>query len=203
MLLSNTKIREALTDGRLSIEPNAHCTFDTTAVNLTLGPIIQVPHKKYPTAVTVGEGNLIHFLNDSSERHELTAAQPFRLEPNQFVLAGTFEVVTLLRETHRKDAWDARPILAARVEGKSSYARLGVLVHFTAPTIHNGFSGVIALEVMNCGPYPITLSLRKPICQLLIEEVVGIPDLHESQFQGQTIPAGNSSAHQWIRPTNS
>jgi hypothetical protein len=77
MLLSNTKMREALADGRLSIVPNEHCTYDTTAVNLTLGPIIQVPHKKYPTAVTLGEGNLIQFLNDSSERHELTDSQPF------------------------------------------------------------------------------------------------------------------------------
>lgn len=190
MLLSNTKIREALMDGRLSITPHDHCAFDTTAVNLTLGPVIQVPHKKYPTAVTPGEGNLIQFLNDSSERHEVTRSQPFRLEPQQFLLASTVEVVTLARESERKNLWEGRPILAARVEGKSSYARLGVLVHFTAPTIHNGFSGVIALEIMNCGPYPIMLSLGKPICQLLIEEVVGIPDLHESQFQGQLIPAG-------------
>ncbi len=191
MLLSNTKIREALKDGRLSIVPNEHCAFDTTAVNLTLGPVIQVPKKKYPTAITLGEGNLVQFLNDSSDKHEITPAQPFRLEPQQFLLASTFEIVTLARESERKDQWEGRPLLAARVEGKSSYARLGVLIHFTAPTIHNGFSGVIALEVMNCGPYPIMLALHKPICQLLVEEVVGIPDLHESQFQGQLIPAGN------------
>jgi dCTP deaminase len=196
MLLSNTMIREALSDGRLSIAPNDHCAYDTTAVNLTLGPIIQVPKKKYPTALTVGEGNLIQFLNDSSDRHELTASQPFRLEPQQFLLASTFEVITLARESDRKPEWADSPLLAARVEGKSSYARLGVLVHFTAPTIHNGFSGVIALEIMNCGPYPIMLALRKPICQLLIEEVVGIPDQHESQFHGQMIPAGkNLSDH--------
>jgi dCTP deaminase len=194
MLLSNTKIREALSDGRLAITPNAHCAYDTTAVNLTLGPIIQVPQKKYPTAVTLGEGNLIQFLNDSSDRHEITASQPFRLEPQQFLLASTFEVVTLARESERKQEWDDRPVLAARVEGKSSYARLGVLVHFTAPTIHNGFSGVIALEIMNCGPYPILLALRKPICQLLIEEVVGVPDQYESQFQNQTMPAGKKSS---------
>lgn len=120
MLLSNTEICEALSDGRLLIEPHDHCAFDTTAVNLTLGPVIQVPHKKYPTAVTVGEGNMIQFLNDSSERHQLTALQPFRLEPHQFILASTFEVVTLARESDRKAAWNGRPILAARVEGKSS-----------------------------------------------------------------------------------
>lgn len=177
-------------DGRLSIDPNEHCVFDTTAVNLTLGPIILVPEKKYPTAVTLGEGSLALFLNDSSVRHEITKQQPFRLEPHQFILASTFEVVTLARESERTENWQEQPILAARVEGKSSYARLGVLVHFTAPTVHNGFSGVIALEVMNCGPYPIMMSLDKPICQLLLEEVTGIPDQHVSQFQGQAMPSG-------------
>ncbi len=99
MLLSNTKIREALKDGRLSIIPNEHCAFDTTAVNLTLGPVIQVPKKKYPTAVTLGEGNLVQFLNDSSDKHEITPVQPFKLEPQQFLLASTFEVVSLSRES--------------------------------------------------------------------------------------------------------
>jgi dCTP deaminase len=67
---------------------------------------------------------------------------------------------------------------------------LGLLVHFTAPTIHNTFDGAITLEIMNFGVYPIVLTLDRPICQLLVEEVIGEPDEYMSQFQGQRRPAG-------------
>jgi dCTP deaminase len=80
--------------------------------------------------------------------------------------------------------------LAARIEGKSSYARCGLLVHFTAPTIHAGFKGTITLEIMNLGPYAISLRPQMPICQLIIEEVRGVPFRSDSQFQGQSQPAG-------------
>lgn len=84
-----------------------------------------------------------------------------------------------------------RPALAARVEGRSSFARCGLLVHFTAPTIHAGFRGRITLEIINLGPIPILLYPGTYICQLIVEEVVGIPLKKESQFQGQTRPGGS------------
>ena len=80
--------------------------------------------------------------------------------------------------------------LAARIEGKSSYARCGLLVHFTAPTIHAGFDGTITLELYNLGPLSISLYPRTPICQLIIEAVKGIPFRNDSQFQGQVAPGG-------------
>jgi dCTP deaminase len=80
--------------------------------------------------------------------------------------------------------------LAARVEGKSSYARCGLLVHFTAPTIHAGYAGTITLELINFGPIPIALYPGAPICQLIIEQVHGIPFRNDSQFQNQSHPSG-------------
>ena len=80
--------------------------------------------------------------------------------------------------------------LAARVEGKSSYARCGLLVHFTAPTIHAGFTGTITLELINLGLCNISLYPHTPICQLILEEVSGVPVWNDSQFQGQTAPGG-------------
>ena len=84
----------------------------------------------------------------------------------------------------------ARPALAARIEGKSSRARFGLLVHFTAPTIHAGWSGRITLEIMCLGKNPLKLYPGLPICQLIIEEVAGTPTESESQFQGQEHPTG-------------
>ena len=82
------------------------------------------------------------------------------------------------------------PSLAARIEGKSSRARCGLLVHFTAPTVHPGFFGTLTLEMINLGPSPIALVPGMPIAQLIVEEVKGIPVENPSQFQGQSAPEG-------------
>ena len=116
----------------------------------------------------------------------LTEDQPFVLEPNRFVLGRTQERVELpLFDEPDKS-------LAARVEGKSSYARCGLLVHFTAPTIHAGFEGTITLEIINLGRYSISLHPCMPICQLIVEEVRGIPTRNDRQFQGQNETFGKA-----------
>jgi hypothetical protein len=75
--------------------------------------------------------------------------------------------------------------LAARVEGRSSLAQLGVGIHVTAPTIHAGFgftddpkhsSTRIRLEIWNCGPLHICLQKGMKVCQLILEEVHGTPE---------------------------
>jgi dCTP deaminase len=103
--------------------------------------------------------------------------------PGKLVLANTLERVEL-------PILPGRPSLAARVEGRSSFARCGLLIHFTAPTIHAGFKGRITLELINLGSIPILLYPQSYVCQLIIEEVVGLPLENESQFQGQVRPGG-------------
>lgn len=116
----------------------------------------------------------------------LTEDQPLVLAPGRFILGQTHEWVELplIEEIDRR--------LAARIEGKSSFARCGLIVHFTAPTIHAGFKGTITLEIMNFGPYSISLRPRMPICQLIIEEVRGMPFRNDSQFHCQTQPVGGA-----------
>ncbi len=81
---------------------------------------------------------------------------PYTLKPKAFVLAWTVEKITI--------PYTSR--LAARVEGKSSLARLGVAVHATAPVIHSGFEGPIQLELCNFGPNEIILDPGMYVCQL-------------------------------------
>ena len=107
------------------------------------------------------------------------------LERNRFVLGRTRERVELPIQP-------GSPALAARIEGRSSYARCGLLVHFTAPTIHSGFAGNITLELVNLGPYPILLYAGAYVCQLIVEEVIGEPFRNVGQFHGQTRPGGNA-----------
>ena len=92
------------------------------------------------------------------------------------------------------DDAQGRPCLAARVEGKSSRARFGLLVHFTAPTVHAGFGrpSPLTLEMMNLGTASITLYEGMRICQLIIEEVRGAPASNPSDFDNQRTPAGQA-----------
>jgi dCTP deaminase len=76
--------------------------------------------------------------------------------------------------------------VAARVEGKSSLARLGLAIHVTAPTIHAGFKGQIQLEIINHGPLPVRLRPGMPVCQLIFEQTLGVPDRgYGGQFSSQ------------------
>jgi dCTP deaminase len=113
----------------------------------------------------------------------------YSLSPGSFLLGWTVEKVQL----------PYRSRIAARVEGKSSLARLGMGVHVTAPTIHAGFGynegnpdfagNPIQLEIWNFGPLTIKLMTGMRICQLIFEEVHGTPDKgYEGQFAVQGPP---------------
>lgn len=77
--------------------------------------------------------------------------------------------------------------LAARVEGKSSLARLGISIHVTAPVIHSGFKGNIQLEMFNFGPHHVVLEPGMWICQLVFEQTSGTPEKgYQGIFAGQS-----------------
>lgn len=193
MILSNVEIHRALDEKRLRIEPEplprfrgdgVDCPYQTTAVDLRLGDEISQFKAKLPFDINLNRGSFVNLFGPNSTTVTIAADTPFILKPHCFVLAKTFEKVSL-------ELMPAGQVsLSARVEGKSSYARCGLLVHFTAPTIHAGFSGTITLELINLGPCNISLYPHTAICQLIFEEVAGVPIRIDSQFQGQTTPGG-------------
>lgn len=194
MILSNVGIHEALDKGWLKLSPEPQprrrtehgpkCPFQTSAVDLRLGTEVAFFKEGIPAQIDLRKGDFNTMFAPLSETRTLTDDQPFVLRPNKLVLGKTLERVELPLQS--QDA----PSLAARVEGKSSYARCGLLVHFTAPTIHAGFAGTITLELINLGPLDIALYPNMPICQLIIEQVHGVPFRNDSQFQGQARPGG-------------
>lgn len=188
MILSNTAILDAIDMGDLVIDPIAgrdvsKSPFNTSAVDLRLGSTVTVPKRGDPVTLRLDRPYSSSYIERNCEQITTTENQPYNLEPNQFVLAQTLERVAL---PIRQD----RPAYAARVEGKSSRARYGMLVHFTAPTVHSGFDGKITLEIINLGPNTIALTPRVFICQLIIEQLSGTPNDAPNQFFGQTRPAG-------------
>lgn len=187
MILSNVEIVKAIQAGDISIEPLAgmnltKAPFNTSSVDLRLDWELLIPEAA-PVALRPGLGGISRYLNANSRHLIITPEQPFTLKPNTFLLGKTKEKVAFpIRE--------GQMCYSARVEGKSSLARCGVLVHFTAPTIHAGFEGTITLEIINLGINDVLLELDMYICQLIIEEVKGTPIVTPSQFRGQSTPAG-------------
>ena len=193
MILSNVAIQLALDEQRLFIDPEplprdpsgpGKCPYQTTAVDLRLGHEISYFREGLALDINLNQGAFAKLFGSNSETRKITDDSPFILRPNRLVLGSTLEKVSLPLLP------DGQISLAARVEGKSSYARCGLLVHFTAPTIHAGFSGTITLELINLGPCNISLYPGTPICQLILEEVSGTPLRNDSQFQGQVAPGG-------------
>ena len=195
MILSNTSIQEALDHRWLVIDPEPTprrpvqdgpgCPYQTSAVDLRLSAEIVRPRDDLPVSIDLRRGGYAALAQASHDPFNLTQEQPFNLEPRQLVLGRTIERVCLPIPED-----DTTPCYAARIEGRSSFARCGLLVHFTAPTIHAGFDGVLVLEMCNFGPYTIQLYENMRVCQLIIERVSGVPFRNDSQFQGQDAPAG-------------
>ena len=118
---------------------------------------------------------------------EVDADEPFILHPGEFVLASTLEQVTLPDD------------LAARVEGKSSLGRLGLLTHATAGFVDPGFTGHVTLELSNVATLPIKLWPGMKIGQLCFfqltspaEHPYGSPQ-YGSRYQGQRGPTPSRS----------
>ena len=180
MILTDREIQKLLKNGLISIEPKPPIdAYDSTAVDLTLDPLIRVFRTNIPgliidpSAPGYKATELIRTATDPVTMSE----QGWELPRGTLVLAWTKERVDL----------NFKGKVAARVEGKSGLARIGLGVHVTAPTIHAGFPGTIQLELVNHGPLPIKLRPGMAICQLIIETIKGTPSkAHKSQFSGQT-----------------
>jgi dCTP deaminase len=192
MVLSNVEIHRALDDGRLVIDPeptpriptssNSDCPYNTTSVDLRLGDALAIPNSG-PFAFDLRKPGIAKFLAQNCDHVQIDPVGGYILKTNQLVLGKTLERLTLPIKP-------GLPTLAARIEGKSSFARCGLLVHFTAPTVHADFDGTLTLEMILLGPSEMVLVPGMKICQLILEEVKGTPFPNPSQFQGQSAPAG-------------
>jgi len=186
-VLSNTEIIRALEEERLVIDPppmpepgDGDTPYNAVSVDLRLADEIRVPSHDGESGIAFvpdEKSNISTTLKNLYRPEPISPGHPRRLNPGEFILGSTMERVTLPAVEN---------CLAARVEGRSSLARQGLIVHFTAPTIHTGFNGTITLEIINWGKLPIMLTPGMRICQLIIETVEGIPSMDKvSQFQNQ------------------
>jgi dCTP deaminase len=178
MILSDGTLRRLLAEGRLAIEPLGEGQIQPASVDVRLGDTF-LAFRRHTTA-SIDPRDLHEAL---MEPVTVAEGQPFILHPGEFVLGTTLERVTLPDD------------LVARLEGKSSLGRLGLLIHSTAGFVDPGWAnGQITLELSNVAPLPIKLWPGMRIGQLSFmqmdapaERPYGHPDLG-SKYQGQSGP---------------
>ena len=189
VILSNKGILEAIDKKHLVIDPMPPlCNYSPSALDLRVGRGKDALWRWKTLTGGVESQNvnctnaIIPKLRDYAERVPLDQDGRLSIPRDGFVLARTLETVTL----------SLSGCLAARVEGRSTLARLGLGVHITAPVIHCGFSGPIVLEFMNHGPHTLLLEPGKTsICQLVFEKLDSEPTVDlATVFQDQADPFG-------------
>ncbi len=182
VLLSDRDIRAELTTGRIGLEPFDESMIQPSSVDVRLDRYFRLfDNHKYPV------------IDPAQDQPELTRmveaapGDPFVLHPGEFVLGSTYELISLPDD------------VAARLEGKSSLGRLGLLTHSTAGFIDPGFSGHVTLELSNVATLPILLWPGMKIGQMCYFRLSS-PAEHPygsgaegSRYQGQRGPTASRS----------
>ena len=188
MLLSDRDILAEIDAGRVALDPFDVAMIQPSSIDVRLDKYFRLfDNHKYP------------FIDPATDQPELTRLveadndEAFVLHPGEFVLGSTYEAVTLPDD------------VAARLEGKSSLGRLGLLTHSTAGFIDPGFSGHVTLELSNVATLPIKLWPGMKIGQMCFFRLSSASehpygsDLYGSRYQGQRGPTASRSSKNFHR----
>ena len=183
MLLSDRDIHSSVAAGQIGIEPWDAAMVQPSSVDVRLDRYFRLfDNHKYP------------YIDPRTDQPDLTRLievepnEPYVLHPGEFALGSTFERVSLPDD------------LAARLEGKSSLGRLGLLTHSTAGFIDPGFTGHVTLELSNVATLPITLWPGMKIGQLCFFRLSSAAEhpygssQYGSRYQGQRGPTASRSS---------
>jgi dCTP deaminase len=188
VLLSDRDIRSELDSGRIGLDPLDLGMVQPSSVDVRLDRFFRLfdNHKYQHIDPALDQPELTRLV-------EVESSEAFVLHPGEFVLGATFEMVSLPDD------------VAARLEGKSSLGRLGLLTHSTAGFIDPGFSGHVTLELSNVATLPITLWPGMKIGQLCFfrlsspaEHPYG-SEKYGSRYQGQRGPTASRSFQNFHR----
>jgi dCTP deaminase len=182
VLLSDGDIKKELDSGRVKVEPFDGAMLQPSSVDVRLDRFFRVfENHKYSVIDPAAEQP------DLTKAVELKGDEEFILHPGEFVLASTYEVITLPDD------------VAGRLEGKSSLGRLGLLTHSTAGFIDPGFSGHITLELSNVANLPVKLYPGMKIGQLCLFKLSSPAEnpygsaKYGSRYQNQRGPTASKS----------
>lgn len=177
MILSDRTLREEIAAGRIVIEPLDERCIQPSSIDVKVSNLFRVFRNH-----TAGIIDVKQDLEDLTEMINVPEDGVFMLHPGEFVLGSTLERIALPDD------------LVARIEGKSSLGRLGLLIHSTAGFIDAGFDGHITLELSNVASLPITIYPGMKIGQVSFVQMTTPADnpygkgARGSKYQGQRGP---------------
>lgn len=180
MILSDRSIREEIEAGRILIDPFDETCVQPSSVDIHVDESFRVfRNSRYPFIDVRQE------MPDLTEEVKAVAGEPFILHPGEFVLGSTLERVRLPDD------------LVARLEGKSSLGRLGLLIHSTAGYVDPGWDGYLTLELSNVANLPISIYPGMKIGQISFFRLTTPADAPYgsgaagSKYQGQRGPTAS------------
>ncbi|MBG0740900.1 dCTP deaminase [Paeniglutamicibacter antarcticus] len=182
MLISDRDIRAEIDAKRIALEPYDPAMVQPSSIDVRIDRLFRLfdNHKYAHIDPAVDQPDLTRLV-------EVAPDEPFILHPGEFVLGSTYEAVTLPDD------------IAARLEGKSSLGRLGLLTHSTAGFIDPGFSGHVTLELSNVATLPIKLWPGMKIGQLCFFRLTSAAEHpygtggYGNRYQGQRGPTASRS----------
>jgi len=169
--LGRERILKLIEEGLIRIEPFAKDQVGSASIDLHLGDTFRVFEKTR---------DVFHIREDADYK-ELTRTVKvekdnyFLIMPNELVQGITEENLTFPAS------------LSGRIEGRSRFARLGLLIHLSSGFIQPGSTGRVVLEILNVSPLPLALHPGTAICQVIIEEAVEAT-AYKGAFAGQVAP---------------
>ena len=183
MILSDQDIKKKIESGEVKIDPipDLNVALGTVSVDLRLGNQFMVYRTSSRPYIDVKDTASFDELTDLVVKEK---GGSFVIHPGEFVLGSTLENIELPDD------------LAARLEGKSSVGRLGIVIHSTAGKVDPGFRGHLVLEISNIGAIPVMLYPEMRICQLVFEQLSsptsqGYTKRSGSKYINQNMPVGS------------
>ena len=178
MILSDRSIREEIAAGRIVVDPFDDACVQPSSIDLHVDRQFRVfQNSRYPFIDVMKEQP------DLTELVEVKKGEPFILHPGEFVLGSTLERVALPDD------------LVARLEGKSSLGRLGLMIHSTAGYVDPGWDGYLTLELSNVANLSITIYPGMKIGQISFFRLTTAADTPYgaagSKYQGQRGPTAS------------
>ncbi len=169
--LGRDELIKLIENGSIKIEPFRKEQVGPASIDLHLGESFRVFEKTRD----------VFHIRENADYKQITRAvkvernSSFLIMPNELVQGITEESLTL------------PPTLSGRIEGRSRFARLGLLIHLSSGFIQPGSTGKVVLEILNVSPLPLALHPGTAICQVIIEEAVGAT-AYRGVFAGQSAP---------------
>lgn len=183
VILSDRDIKEFLKAGEIVIREMQEDQIGSCSVDLRLGNTFRVFKHAEVTHVDPKHGIADELMDLVKKENN----EPFIIHPGEFVLGTTVEYVKIPRH------------LVARLDGRSSWGRLGIIIHSTAGSVQPGYAGQLTLEIANISKVPVKLWPDSRICQISFEQLSSPCEKsygeRNSKYMGQQGPQGSKIKH--------